>query len=230
MGFGTLFFGYFLLLDVAYEFITDVIAASIMAYALSKLSGINRGFKAALYASLVFLAFSAVEFGFGAYDMLFAPPDNPTLTTAFAIIRNVILCILTLTMLEGMREVAAEVGLTTLSKKCKISAYATLPVYVLAIITETPALLSWATPYVAAVIGVSSLLITLVFVIINLVSIHDCYSKICMPGDEDREKSRKNKKGSGESFIDAYKRQRDERREASKARTAQSKSTDDKRN
>ena len=225
MGFGTLFFGYFLLLDIAYYLITDVIAASIMAYALSKLSPINRGFKAALFASFAFLAFSVVEFGYGAYEMLFTPPDNPTLITYGAIIRNVIICILTLTALEGMREVSAEVGLMRLSQKCKISAYAAIPIYTLAIIAETPALLSWASTYVAAVIGVSSLLITLVFVAVNLTSIHACYCGICMP-EENEKKQTKEKSKQKESFIDAYRRQRDERREAMRER----KKSDDKRN
>ena len=230
MGFGTLFFGYFLLLDIAYYLITDVIAASIMAYALSKLSSLNRGFKAALVASLVFLAFSVLEFGYGAYEMLFTPPDNPTLITYGAIARNVIICILTLTALEGMREVSAEVGLNLLSKKCRISAYAALPVYVLAIIAETPSLLSWATTYVAVVIGVSSMLITLVFVIVNLATIYACYSGICMPEENESKSSSKTKKeGVKESFRDAYRRQREERREASRERAAGDKKQYNKR-
>ena len=228
MGFGTLFFGYFLLLDIAYYLITDVIAAAIMAYALSKLSTVNRGFKAALIASLVFLVFSAAEFAYGAYEMLFTPPNNPALISYSAALRNVIISILTFTALEGMRDVSAEVGLELLSKKCKIAAYATLPVYLIAIIAETPALLSFTTTYVAAIIGVSSILITLILIIVNLTIIHSCYCGICMPEENEQQSSSKKKKK--ESFLDSYKRQRDERKEALFERTSNGKKTDNKRN
>ena len=228
MGFGTLFFGYFLLLDIAYYLITDVIAAAIMAYALSKLSTVNHGFKAALIASLVFLVFSATEFGYGAYEMLFTPSDNPALITYGAVARNVIISILTFTALEGMRDVSAEVGLKPLSKKCRISSYATLPVYLLAIIAETPALLSFATTYVAAIIGVCSMLITLVFVIVNLTTIHACYCGICMP--EENEEKNSSKKKKQENFLDAYRRQRDERKVAQIERASKSKKSNNKRN
>ena len=229
MGFGLLFFGYFLLLDIAYYLITDVIAAAIMAYALSKLSAINRGFKAALTASLVFLIFSIAEFGYGAYEMIFMPPAAPTLIAYGAAIRNVIICILTVTALEGMREVSAEVGLADLSKKCKITTYAALPIYILAVIAETPALLAWASTYVAAVIGVSSMLITLIYVIVNLSTIHTCYCRICMPEENEQKDSVKAPSSKKESFANAYRRQRDERRQALREYTAKDKNQQDKR-
>ena len=214
MGFGILLAGYFLLLDVAYFLITDVIAASLIALALSRLAYLNRGFKAALVMSFVFLAFSLVEFGFGAYEMLFAPIENPTLISSGAIIRDVLLCVLSLTAFEGMREVSAEVGLASHAKKCRTFAYSALPVYVLAIVAETPSLFNWANNYVAAIIGVISMLVTLVYLIFALTAIFGCYAKICMPESKTINYSSATNHEKSESLRDAYKRQREERKAA----------------
>ena len=54
MGFGTLFFGYFLLLNITYYSFTDLIAALIAAMGLYKLSSVNRPFKNGFYASVIF--------------------------------------------------------------------------------------------------------------------------------------------------------------------------------
>ena len=54
MGFGTLFFGYFLLLNIAYNTFTDLIAALIMAMGLNKLSTVNHPFKNGFIASVIF--------------------------------------------------------------------------------------------------------------------------------------------------------------------------------
>ena len=216
MGFGILLAGYFLLLDVAYFLITDVIAAALIALGLSKLSYLNRGFKAALITSLAFLAFSLVEFGFGAYDMLFAPLDNPNLVSSGAIIRHVLLCILSITAFEGMREVSAEVGLASHANKCRAVAYSALPVYVLAIVAETPSLFNWTTAYVAAIISVFAMLATLTYLIFALTAIFGCYAKICMPEEKEMNGGNAKKQKKTESFAEAYKRQREER-EAVKA-------------
>ena len=221
MGFGLLLAGYFLLLDVAYFLITNIIAAALIALALSKLSYLNRGFKTALVTSFVFLAFSLGEFGIGAYDMLFSPIENPALISGIAIVKDVILCTLSLTAFEGMREVSDEVGLASHAKKCRAVAYFALPVYVLAIIAETPSLFSWTSTYVATIIGVTSMLATLVYLIVALTAIFGCYAKICMPEEKNTTSTSKPKKENTESFADAYRRQREER-EAAKAQRRKS--------
>ena len=216
MGFGLLLAGYFLLLDVAYFLITDIIAAALIALALSKLSYLNRGFKAALITSFVFLAFSLVEFGLGAYDMVFTPIENATLISGIAIVKNVIICTLSLMAFEGMREVSDEVGLASHAKKCRTVAYLALPVYVLAITAETPSLFSWTSTYVATIIGVTSMLATLVYLIFALTAIFGCYAKICMPEEKNMTPRITKEEKKTESFADAYRRQREER-EAAKA-------------
>ena len=51
MGFGTLFFGYFLILNVTYYGFTDAIAAAVMLLGFYKLSTVNSYFKYAAYVS-----------------------------------------------------------------------------------------------------------------------------------------------------------------------------------
>ena len=63
MGFGTLYIGYFLLLNLTYYAFTDLIAALIMAMALSKLSAVEKNLKPALYFSIVFAIIGCVLYG-----------------------------------------------------------------------------------------------------------------------------------------------------------------------
>lgn len=213
MGFGTFFIGYFLLLDITYYLLTDVIAAAVMTLGLARLSHFNRGFKAAFAVAGIFVVFALAEFGFGAYDMLFSRL-SPTVVSYIAIARNLILCILTFTAFEGMREVAAEVGLAELAKKCRITSYVAMPIYILAIASETPSIFAFASAQVAAVIGVISLIASFVFIIANLFTVYTCYAKICMPEDVDNEPKNKASEGKADSFLSSYKRQKAEREAA----------------
>ena len=209
MGLGILLAGYFLLLDVAYYLLTDVIAAALIALALSKISYLNRGFKAALITSCMFLAFALVEFVIGAYERLFELIDNPTLFSSIAIVKNGIVGILSFTTFEGLRDISEEVRLASHAKKCRTVAYLAPPVYVLAIIAETPSLFNWANTYVAAIVGVTSMLVTLAYLVFAISAIFGCYTKICMPEEKEATFGRNQKKT--ESFADSYRRQREER-------------------
>lgn len=206
MGFGTFFIGYFLLLDISYYLLTDLIAGAVMMLGMARLARFNRGFKAAFCTLGIFTAFALFELGVGIYDMLFSVPIDSTLISYLAISRSFLLAILTFSSFEGMREVAEEVGLSELSRKCKITAYVSLPIYLLTIISETPSLFTWTSPQVATVIAVVSLLISFIFVITNLFTIYTCYAKICMPEDVDNEAKQKKKK----SFFDSYSERQEE--------------------
>ena len=209
MGFGTFFIGYFLILDISYYLLTDIIAAAVMMLSLARLSRFNRGFSAAFCAAGIFTAFSLVELGIGMYDMLFSSLSSPTLVSYLAMTRSLLLAILTFTAFEGMRDVSAEVGLSELSKKCKITSYLALPIYLLAIIAETPALFAWTSAQIATVFAVASLLICFIFVIVNLVTIYTCYAKICMPEDVDNDTKPPDKKAG---FFAAYHKRQEEAR------------------
>ena len=109
MGFGTLFFGYFLILNIAYYGFTDIISALIMLLALSKLAPLYRPFRLAVYADAVFSVFALFELVSQGADFLgigFIGGLRPYLAVA----RYAIISIVTALILLGIREAAEEVG------------------------------------------------------------------------------------------------------------------------
>lgn len=212
MGFGTFFIGYFLLLNIVRPALTDAIAAAVMMLGLARLEKFNRGFKAAFISSGVFFLFSLFELGGEVSEMLFSAVLPSDAISYIAIARALIVCILTFTSFEGMREVSDEVGLHAHARRCRLTAYLSLPIYVFAIATETPVIFSAVDVRTATVLAVISLLLGFIFIIFNLFSIYTCYARICMPEDVDNDVRTKEKSSSDkESFRDAYKRQKEER-------------------
>ena len=183
MGFGTLFIGYFLILNLTYYGLTDVIAAAVMLLGLYKLSGFNKYFKWAFIATAVFFAFSLGEFGVAIYEFLFKKIDSTVMISIMSALRSIIIGAMTVIMLKALSAISEEVDLPTLSKKCERQIIATSSVYALWILLELP--LTFINPYALAVASLVTLLATLVIVALNLSSIYSCYMKICMPGDEE---------------------------------------------
>ena len=211
MGFGTLFIGYFLLLNLTYYTLTDVIAAAVMLLGLYKLSPVNKYFRFCAISCAVFLAFSLGEFGIGIYEMFMKPISSPALISAMSIIRSVIICALTLFMLKGVELVAKEVEVENLPKKALRAFVATAIIYAMWIILEVPVIDSYA----LAVISVMTILATIVLLIINLSVIYSCYMRICMPSDLAPSKQKPSRFG----FVNEYRARKEEReKEAAKQR------------
>ena len=207
MGFGTLFIGYFLLLNLTYYGFTDVIAASVMLLGLYKLSPVNKYFRAAALSSGVFLAFSLGELGIAVYEMFIGAINSPALVSVTCNVRCLIICALTVLMLKGIKDVAREVDIENLPTKASRLMIATIATYSLWIILEAP--LSFLDDYVLAVLSLITILTTLALIIINLSVIYTCYMKICMPGDEDVMKD----KPSRFTFVNEYRARKAEREE-----------------
>ena len=187
MGFGILFIGYFLLLNIAYYFYTDAIAAIITLLALHKLSGINRPFKQAMWVALGFSVFACAEF---AIEMLCAysfVPNEAQIHSAVAVLRYGILLALNVLMLGGMREVSSEVGLAKISDKCRRLIYTSAFIYTLDIILEVSSLTSFIDVRILVTLSVAALLTTLVVTAMVLFEIYHCYMRICMPGQDAHE-------------------------------------------
>ena len=206
MGFGILFIGYFLVLNFPYCEFTDAVAAALIMYALYKLAYINRSFRLSYYASAVFVLLGVFELSVAAIDMFSPIADGSMLILLPAIIRHLVLAFLSFLMLMGMREVAKEVGLTSLSVGCKISAYATVAVYGLNILLESVSLAALVDARILAVSYVFSVTMTLVITAVNLVRIYSCYIRICMPGDEDV-----SEKKSRLGFVNSLRRHEEEK-------------------
>ena len=183
MGFGTLFAGYFLILNFTYYRFTDAIAGVIMLYALYKLSSVNKYFRYASIAAAALTLFGVGEFGVAIFDMLFSIESSAALNTYLALIRHFLIAATTLLMLLGMRDVSREVGLRSLRVRCNYLAYVTLGVYTANIILETSGLDAWIPTALLGPLAAITLLATLALIVANLYCIFSCYSKICMPED-----------------------------------------------
>ena len=121
MGFGTLFFGYFLLLNITYFTFSDLIAALIMSMALYKLSTVNQPFKNGFYASVAFAVLGLAELVIGTLEMLVPSKVTEELIEYVTIPRCFVIAVVTLFILLGIESVADEVGLPDLARRARIS-------------------------------------------------------------------------------------------------------------
>ncbi len=234
MGFGTLFFGYFILLDLPYQTLTNVCAAALMLFAFCKLAYLNEHMKRSLYICTGFLFFALYEAVVDVLGMVFSiNVGGVALNTFSYMLRNLLIGTLSLTMLFGMRDVAYEVGLKRLGKKCDIYSKITLAVYVLNLCIPPDFVNifgeSDGVVYTAYVLNVISVLATLYVILMNCFNIHACYANICMPSDNaDRAKeSEKSKIG----FVNKFRQHEEEkRREYADYRIEKMKKRQEKRN
>ena len=204
MGFGTLFIGYFLLLNLTYYGFTDLISAAVMLLGLYKLSKVNKHFFAATITAVVFLLFSFGEFGIAAYEIFFKQLDKPALVSFMSIMRSVTVGTLTVFMLKGIEDVAKEVDLPVLKVKASRSLVITAVTYTAWIILEAP--LASMENYALAVLSLLTILATIALLIVNLTIIYSAYMHICMPGDEQLKD-----KPSKFAFVNEYRARKAER-------------------
>ena len=182
MGFGTLLIGYFLVYNVPYFGMTDIIAAAVMSMGLNKLSSVGRYFKFGYYVSNIFVIYALPELVFYALD-LFEIYSNSGVISYLRVGQSVILCTLTVLILKGIYDVAREVDLERVPLKSERLIYLTFIVYTLWILCNAPYLTDLLGGYVAYVY-LAAILLMLLLVTLNLGVIYTCYIRICMPGDE----------------------------------------------
>lgn len=212
MGFGTLFIGYFLLLNLTYYGFTDVIAAAIMLLGLYKLSSVNKQFRMAATATAVFLLFSLGEFGIAAYEIFAGRIDSPALVSLVSVVRCLLIGSFTFFMLKGIESVAKEVDVENIPKKASRLSKLTSIIYAAWIVLEAP--LSFINDYVLAVLSLVTILTTIALLVVNLTVIYGCYMRICMPGEENL-----TDKPSRFAFVNEYRSRKAERdREAMEER------------
>ena len=206
MGFGTLLFGYFLILNLNFRF-TDAVAAVIMLYALYKLSVVNRNFKLAAIGAAVFTAIGVYELVVVALEM-FGVTAPELLNTVSVLVRYLTVGVTRTLLLLGMRDVSSFVGLLELSRKCSRLAFATVIVHAYYMLMELDVLgliLPAAALKVMILLALVSMFAT---VILNLTAIFGCYSKICMPESEKYDAQEKRSKFE---FVNKFREHQDEK-------------------
>lgn len=207
MGFGILFIGFFLLLNIPYHNYTDAIAAVISLYALYKLSSVNKNFGRASYAAIGFSVFGILEFFYSALIVFIPSLDIPDIFTSVSIVRYTVICALSVFTFLGMRDVANEVGLRVIAIKCERVIYMSYPIYALSVISEV--LSFFRLPFtVMQYISVMILVCNMALIVISLIVIYNCYMRICMPEDEDMPE-----KESKFGFVNALRRHEAEKQQ-----------------
>ena len=182
MGLGTLFIGYFLLLNVTYFGYTDLIAGLIMLMGLYKLCNINKQFKYGFIFAAVFAILGSAELIVSLISTFMPLFKEDSVLLYLTPVRYVILTPLSLFVMLGIRDVSAEVGIKFLSKKAGYYAYVSLIAFALAAIFDLP-FLSFIPAKVLAGIALFLLLFVFITVIIDLSIIYKAYLRICMPED-----------------------------------------------
>lgn len=184
MGFGTLFIGYFFLLNVTYySCYTDLIASLVMAIGLYKLANINKGFRYAYYTNYLFCVLGAAELVRTVIVLFFPSFDEETVIAYTDIPKYLIIAALTVTLLCGIRDVAREVGIKKLAAKSSFAIPVSLAVFsVLALIT-IPGIDRLIGAWATGLITVLFIIAAFALIIAVLTIIYSAYMHICMPED-----------------------------------------------
>lgn len=205
MGFGTLFIGYFFILNFPYCEFTDAIAASLMLYGLYKLSGLNDWLRLSFFFTVGFAVLGVLELGLELYGML-STVGSSLLVFILVLLRHAVICATTAFMMLGIRDVAREVGLKSLAEKSNRGAFVAIGVYLLNILLESTVLSAFVPGAVLAYLYVFTTLATLTLIVFNLTCIYSAYMRICMPEDRDMEE-----KASKLGFVNAFRKHEEEK-------------------
>ncbi len=181
MGFGTLFIGYFFLVNISYFEYTDIVSAMIMLLGLYSLSRFNRGFKVGFFFDAAFAVFSLAELIISVISMFNPYAMGGISATDFSILRYALIFGITVSCLMGISEVAREVEANSLANRAgRITPWCA--VYLISAICDVPKfaeLLGPAMQYVFAIAIIGHLVI----VATVLITIYKAYATICMPED-----------------------------------------------
>ena len=206
MGFGSLFIGYFLFLNLTYHGITDIIAALVMLFGLSKLRYINKPFRYCYNIALGFTGFALVALVAELAKMFDIIKEINVFFTITSIVRSILVFALTYFMLYGIIEVAREVDLPKIKEKAKNRVPLAIIVYTLWLVLEVLGL--FRIEKIPAVVGLITLLSTVVLIVMNLILIYNCYMQICMPEDLLPKESKKSKL----EFVNKFAEHEEEKR------------------
>lgn len=185
MGFGTLFLGTFLLINISFYDYTDLVAALIMLVALSNLSRYNRPMKAAMLATSLFAVYALPAFLLAVLELFPpAPSTFVSLMRALVPIRYVLIGAVSVTVLLGIRALADEVGLVKL--KTRVDCILVLPIFsavLCALMSIEP--LVGAIGQGAGAFTLIALLLSLISTVLLISTVYTAYARICLPEDAD---------------------------------------------
>ncbi len=216
MGFGLLFIGYlltFLFSLNSFGFIFRLLGYALMASSLIRLRDYEPRFKYPFCFSFILILTSISDFiseGAAKLDIVL-PAFISSISAAVVWVELIASFAFNLTLLYSIAVLARRLGLNKQSGWSIRNMVPTGIYFILEIIGMGP--LSGNTSFIKY-FGLLSLIIMLVWIILNLVLIFSCYMYICPAGDEDMPK-----KKTGIGFIDKIREESDRRMENAKKET-----------
>lgn len=184
MGFGLLFIGYFLLLNLTNPGYTDLIAGLITVMAFYKLSAVNKYFRMSIVPSVMLSVFGAFELFCEFADMFGI--STTEIASYLPAPRYLLVGIISLLMLLGIEEVASEVDAIETKFKAKIARPISLVLFPVCAVLEFPAITALIPNGLPiAIVGTVILISTFLAIIYNLITVYSAYMHICMPEDVD---------------------------------------------
>ena len=184
MGFGTLFIGYFFLVNISYYAYTDIIAAMVMLLGLYKLSEFNKSFKYGSFAAIGFAVVSLAEISISFINILGSFDWTEAVSPYISSVRYTVIFMLSYFILKGIGAISEEVDARALAATAKAS----FPLSVIYLVYA-----AFELPFISAIFGsvvayifFALLIAVFAFTISNLVTIYKAYMQICMPEDQKR--------------------------------------------
>lgn len=183
MGFGTLFIGYFLLLNIAYFSFTDLIMGLLLLLACYRLLSVNQYFKSAALTLIPFSALALFELIQEIITMFSPNLANETLTGILGMIRYIFIACFTFLILMGIETVANEVELPKLTDKARKVKVLSLLTFAFCTLLEIPGLDSIIDTKALSVIALILLILSFAVTVVALTAIYSAYMYICMPNE-----------------------------------------------
>ncbi len=212
MGFGTLFIGYFLLLNIFNFAYTDLISALIMALGAYKLAEVSPDAKRGFYVCIPLGVLGLYELITVFIGMFGEAPAGEVLMGVIGIVRCALVGAVGFLFLTGIKKLAEELDIPRLKDRAKSARISVIIAYSIALILEIPSLDKIIPTKAIAIIALLSLAFTFFSIAYALTAIYSAYMRICMPEDLLKEekkskfsvvnKFRENEKKRGEEYAD----------------------------
>ena len=206
MGFGTLFVGVFLLLNLSFFGFTDLLCGIVLLTAFYKLSGVNRYFKAAIVTTVVFCSIGLAEF-IQEIAYLFGA-GFAEITVYLHPLRILVICAIALMLLYGIRDVAKEVDVPKTAKRAGACAVASYPVFIFCTTEKIISLFIEEAPIALIIARIITTLSLLVLLVIILITIYSAYMYICTPDEQNEEYVEKLSKFG---FVNSFRKRQEEK-------------------
>ncbi len=208
MGFGTLFFGYFLLLNIVDPFISDLVMALIIMLATYKLSPIMREFKITTIILIPFSVFSLFTLVMRVAALLNFDFSTDTLVMLVGFMRYAFVAAIGFFIFLGIQKLAREVEIKNLEDKSHALKYFNLGVYSALAVLQIPFPVTGGAVEAIRIISVIALLLAIVACFISLTAIYSAYMHICMPEDLEEKPEKPSKFG----FVNKFREHEEEKR------------------